>query len=464
MRNSELEGPQDDLDVEITSLDEGKPAGLAPLALRLFARRHKRPWSFATAAMVTLAILLIVISTSAVRGLAARVLALPTAAPTRALYPGEDLFYVQAYPLWGHLTIDGRAITHLPVVGMDAPLRLARGRHELVWSAEPFKQQRCILSVPTSFLTDTCADHDTVQVGSEIDSIVIFKESLTTLPADQGMALLQAVQQELDTRQSTVIVQKGELYALSSPDGVCQSTINESHCYVVAEQPLIATLNFQLDTNPSSKETCLVPEPGCTFLHESCYTFCPQGDDTADTWDVLAPVLPLWTFQTLDGRTLERDVPDNNLWDLVNGELADESLVEMRIAWQNQAWQVDIPANISGTAPTLFNPVCAAVQTVVGIQQPPTDSFGDPFYLQWQYASGIVPASGCLGVGLAGQNSTGSQSNSKTAPALAYCLLRFGVLLAANAEAHHFWPYLPLADAYEQHLAQQLAMSINGNS
>jgi hypothetical protein len=39
---------------------------------------------------------------------------------------------------------------------------------------------------------------------------------------------------------------------------------------------------------------------------------------------------------------------------------------------------------------------------------------------------------------------------------VAYCLHRFGVLLAANDVAHHQWPYLPVANAREKQLAQRL--------
>jgi hypothetical protein len=34
---------------------------------------------------------------------------------------------------------------------------------------------------------------------------------------------------------------------------------------------------------------------------------------------------------------------------------------------------------------------------------------------------------------------------------------RFGVLLAVNATAHHLFPFLPVANAYEKQLAQQWA-------
>ena len=462
----EPDEPRDDLDIEITDLDEGKPAGLTSHALRLFARRHKRPLTAMTASLVALVILLLVVNTPAVRGLAVKVLALPTPVPTGALYPGEDLFFVQADPVWGHLTVDGRAIPRRPVVGMTAPMRLARGRHELVWSAEPFLQQRCILSVPVSYLTDTCVDHSTVRVGSNIDSIVIFTETLSTLSTGQRVALLQAVQQELDARQSTVIVPKGELYALPS-SGVCEAITNEAQCYTSATQPLYGTLRFRLDTNSSSGETCLTPEPGCTYLDENCFSFCAfamNSPGVANVWNVLAPVLPLWTFQRQDGSVVESDVPDNALWDVSTGQRADESLIAMQITWQNATWHVNIPATVNTIVPVGLNPVCEAAQNEVGILEPPVDSFGEPLYLQWRYASGLVPASGCLGVGVSRVDGGSMKSTIDTPPGLAYCLLRFGVLLAVNDEAHRFWPNLPLADDFEQSLAQQLVQGINSNA
>ncbi len=462
-----LDEPQDDLDIEITDLDEGKPVVFAPVAFRQFARRHKRPLTAMTAGIVALAVLLLVVNTPVMSGLAFKVLALPTPAPTQALYPGEDLFYVQAEPGWGHLTVDGGAISRLPILGASAPLRLTRGQHELVWSAEPFQQQHCILSVPANYLIDSCIDHVTVQIQPGITgSIIEFRESLANLAPVRRATLLQDVQEELDTRQSTVFVPKGELYVVTS-GGSCQSVTGESHCYATATQPLFATLHFRLDANPTSHETCLTPEPGCTFLRESCFAFCAVASGTpgaASMWNVLAPVLPLWTFQKQDGSIVERDVPDNVLWDIWTGELADESLVEMQITWQHGAWGINIPATMSSASPVALDPVCEAAQNIVGIQEPPADSFGDPLYLQWRYASNDVPASGCLGEGISRQDTGSVKSTINTLPGLAYCLLRFGVLLAVNADAHHFYPNLPLADAYEQSLARQLAQGIDSST
>jgi len=50
----------------------------------------------------------------------------------------------------------------------------------------------------------------------------------------------------------------------------------------------------------------------------------------------------------------------------------------------------------------------------------------------------------------------GTPTPTPTASTVAYVIQRFGVLLAVNALAHRLWPFLPVADAYTQHIAQQL--------
>jgi hypothetical protein len=71
-----------------------------------------------------------------------------------------------------------------------------------------------------------------------------------------------------------------------------------------------------------------------------------------------------------------------------------------------------------------------------------------------QYTSGKNAAVGCLGA-------ASQTPNNPTTPVTinassAYCLYRFGVLLAANAQAHRYWPNMPVIDAYEQGIVQQL--------
>jgi hypothetical protein len=54
------------------------------------------------------------------------------------------------------------------------------------------------------------------------------------------------------------------------------------------------------------------------------------------------------------------------------------------------------------------------------------------------------------------------QQNTQFTPAFPaiFLLHRFGVILAANDAAHHYFPFLPLASIYEQKLAQQLAAGL----
>jgi hypothetical protein len=64
--------------------------------------------------------------------------------------------------------------------------------------------------------------------------------------------------------------------------------------------------------------------------------------------------------------------------------------------------------------------------------------------------SASSPADGCL-VALQPVNERSGNGH----PAIAYCFERFGVLLAANDLARHFWPYLPVINAQEQLLVDR---------
>src|SRR6266571_1045960 len=143
MREDGSDQSQDDFAVEITDLD--KPGTAAHRLPRASSRRYRLPVTVVTAGMIALAILLILGTATPVRELIGTLFArhTPTAIPT--LFPGEDLFYIQAEPSWGHLMLDGHAVGHLPMIGIQAPLRLSRGKHTLIWRAEPFSVQQCIL-------------------------------------------------------------------------------------------------------------------------------------------------------------------------------------------------------------------------------------------------------------------------------------------------------------------------------
>lgn len=483
MSDAENQHPQEDSKIEIADINnlgdiaadsgDGTSSSAQPPGVELeprFSPRQRRLQMIITASIVVLAVLVILGSTASVRELVRGVFVRPAPTPVPTLAPGADLFYVQGSPPWGHLTIDGHEVAHLPQISVDPPLRLSRGQHTLVWQAEPFQAQSCTVSIPSRYAMDTCSYKATAQLNSGLIAwLITFSVSLATLPGEQRTALIQVARAAIDTQQSTDTVQPGELYALSPQDPACKPSFPEPLCYVTAKQPMKATLSFQLDTDAAANEACAGPQPGCTFVYQNCHLFCTGSaaeSPASQQWDVFAAVRVAWEFATLDGRILARDVPDDSLWDSAFGQVNDESLMLLRITWDSLGWHVTSPSDASVQNAGFLNPICGAAQ--VGVQllvlQPPADASGTPVYPQWQFASGPLPAAGCLAVGTPQENAFTTPTPSTSPLLTAYCLHRFGVFLAANDIAHRFWPSLPVADAYEQGLAHQFAALIGGSS
>lgn len=464
MKDAESEQSQGDLDIEVTDIDE--PGAAVPVSESSHAVHrprfspHRR-WQLAlTAALVILTVLVILATTAPARKLVVGVFIRPTPGPTPTLVPGVDLFYVQGSPSWGQLSLDGHLVAHLPVIQSEPPLRLSRGHHVLAWQAEPFLTQRCTVSVPPRY-GDSCLLHETVDLGADLFAWVIrFAVSLDLLPDEQRVALVQVAQAALDAQHLTDTVRPGELYVLAPQDPACKSAPGEPMCYAVAKQPLKATLRWQLDTDAGLGEPCASPETGsgCIIQGQNCHLFCTSSTAASSAgreWDVAAPVRVMWAFATFDGRVLEHKVPDNSLSDFAIGAAVDEALMPLRFTWDGLAWHAapDIDVHSSGYS----NPVCSAAQFEVQSLEPPADASGEPVYLQWQFVSSPVLAAGCLAEGTPQSPEEITPTPTHTPPFIAYCLHRFGVLLAVNDAAQRAWPYLPRADAYEQGLARQLA-------
>ncbi len=455
MADVEPEQPQDDFEIEITDIDELEAAGSSSKPLHPSPSPRQRRLQLAiTSAIVVLAILLILGSTAPVRELVARALIVPTPSPVPTLGPGADLFYMAANPPWGRLFIDGHEAAHLPRINLDPPLRLSQGQHVLVWRADPFPPQSCILSVPARYRTDTC---------TEYGSIIIFAASLNMLPAIQRTLLIQAIQAALDTTQSSEKIQPGELYAFApvisgSENNPCRITPQSVLCFAAAKQPLRATLRFQLDTNISQDAPCSISQ-ACILNGQDCRLFCDAPGGTISPsaiipgWNVLAVVSSLWEYATLDGQIIAYDQADTFIADMAN-----EHLVPLSITWNNPGWQVS--ALFPNSQAPLADPVCDSAR---GDAQALAGAFAInnlPVQVQEQSVSGANPAAGCVVVITPGQQPGATPTSTTAKPLVAYCLHRFGVLLAANDTAHRFWPYLSVADAYEQRLAQQLASGI----
>lgn len=462
--NNDREQADQDQDIQIvdiahTGSSVANKAGSSHLAqpdLPPPSPRHKRQLIL-TIALVILALLIIIGSTSGIRSAIIGIVRNAIPSPTPTLAPGDGLFYVQAAPPWGHLSIDGHLVPHLPTILSNPPLHFSVGHHVLQWQAAPFITQRCILSIPPDFGIDTCIDNEAVPLKNGFSAYVIsFTESLNTLPAQQRTSLINTAQNVLNSQQSNSIVHPGEYFSSFAPNCLPSEIGTQfsqfTGCIASAKQPLKATLNFQLDTNVNSNQPCATPEPQpiCSFSQQSCHLFCPIGDSTS-AWGAGAAVNALWTFTTLNGKVVERNVPDDS---------SEEDVVALQITWSGTNWHIIPQLYNAGSAPGFGYPVCQPVQyniNLLGNAGPILNNTQVTF--QWSYFADLTLTDGCLAIAQPDIGFITSPTPTTSSAHTAYCLFRFGVILAANSLAHQYYPYLPVADAYEQNLAKQMATS-----
>lgn len=462
MADSEFERPQEDFEVEIADLDQlgatpGPSKSLRSVPLPWLSPRQRRVQLAGTTAMVVLTIVIILGSTAPVQELVGGALS----SLTPPALPGTDLFYIQAGPSWGQLSLDGRTVSPLPAPGVDPPLHFSRGRHTLLWRADPFSTQSCTLTVPANLHADTC-QHE-LALGPVIPasaSIIRFAESLNTLSTRERAALIQATRQALASKQYSEIVQPGEFYALASAvsgskHDPCQVQAHLFLCYVKAEQSLRARLSFPLDLDTSPNSACSLTRT-CLFEDQDCRLFCDvpllvsqTSSPAAQVWKVMVVVRSFWHYETLDGQMMASNEADTFM-----GGLENEHFVPLLIRRDGSGWQVS-PLFLSPHA--LFgDPVCDSALVDAQIVTAAFMIKDVPLPIAYRSVAGPNLADGCMVV-MTPQPGPDRTPTSAASPLLvAYCLHRFGVLLAANDVAHHQWPYLPVATAREKQLAQRL--------
>ncbi len=462
MADGEFERPQEDFEVEIADLDQvgatpGPLKSLRSVPLPQLSPRQRKVQLAGTTAVVVLAIVIILGSTAPVRELVGG--ALSSLTPP-ALH-GTHLFYIQAGPSWGHLSLDGRAVSPLPIPGVDHPLRLARGRHTLVWRAYPFATQRCTLTVPANPHADTCQYEPTLSpVIPDSASIIRFAESLNTLSTRERAALIQATWQALARKQYSEMVQPGEFYALASGGSgskhdPCKVQAQLFLCYVMAKQPLWARLSFPLDQDTSANSPCSLTRT-CFFEDQDCRLFCDvpmmlsqTSSPAAQVWRVIVVVRSFWQYETLDGQMVASHEADTFMGDLEN-----EHFVPLLIGWDGSGWQVS-PLFLNPQA--LFgDPVCDSALVDAQIVTGAFMIKHVPIPIAYRAVAGPNLADGCVVVMTPQSGPAMAPTSATSLHVVAYCLHRFGVLLAANDVAHHQWPYLPVVNAREKQLAQRL--------
>ncbi|HEU4782523.1 MAG TPA: hypothetical protein VFS83_04205 [Ktedonobacterales bacterium] len=443
----------DDLQIEVSSLQPSsatsEPSAELATGQSLFAPRQshlaqRRRGIIVTCVLVaTLVALTLTIAPTREALLGAVLGPTPTAtAPVRA---GEDNLYIALVPQWGAVTLDGRTLSHLPVEGIDQPFHLARGVHTIRWRFPPIIDIACRLTVPTA-LGDTCPLQVGILPGKKgIASVATLQLSLKTFaPAYRG-SLLAAIQVALDSKQSNDLVRPGELY-VGQYDPTSQRSVP-----LVATQPLRATLSFVSDVeNPNAKCPAISSGPGeYCMMNGDCREICTAPwqtpPDTANgIWQAYIVAHASWHITTLDGHPIEQDPPDvggvSNL--LGNNEVP----VPVTISWDGSNWHVDAMVGVRDSSSLLPDLVCASAWADVqnSFVAPPDPGGGQALTLT--YIPGVPAASGCLLVmTVAGQ------------PPL-LVLHRFGVALAPDATTARrlCCPTLPLADAFEQQLAQRI--------
>ncbi len=369
--------------------------------------------------------------------------------PTPTLAAGSNLFYIETSPAWGSISIDGRMLSHLPDRQSDKPLMLLAGLHQVVWHADPFPLQQCVLIVPVDVMETHCLSGNTTPVpghpGLKV-FLLTFAASTLMLTEAQRASLFQAAQTTLNSVQSTETVQPGEQYV----------DLQASHFIATATQPLRATLRFQLDTNAGSMAPCQSEFTNlfnvCAVQGQDCHLFCGGGEGPPVllaakqriSWFVFAALRFTWEYSTLSGQVVARgqlDSPDNS---------GAEYLVTLSLAWDGSSWNVRVPSLLAG-------PTCAAASASIR-QNMDFQSEGpnSNMLIQWEFASGSNNAVGCLAEAFPLSAFLSTPAPTFNPKPLAFCVYRFGIFLAVDNAAHRYWPSLPLADASEQSIARRL--------
>ena len=166
---------------------------------------------------------------------------------------------------------------------------------------------------------------------------------------------------------------------------------------------------------------------------------------------VLAAVRLLWSYSTLAGTKVASAQPATALRGVPTYQL-----FSLHISHVGQDWLV---AHFS--SPVIYSytdPLCSqAVQDTTELVNTLTTNNQSVAIKLWSDQQTRL-ASGCLEAAspAPGVFATPTPTPAAQNPGTAYCLFRFGVVLAANEVAHTLWPYLPQADAYELGIAQRL--------
>lgn len=466
MSNPERPEAGDDIQVEVSHLRASAGAPPPSPSRSPFAPRYTRRQRLVRVIVGLLALMIIV---GGITGVGGRVLGLltartPAATPTLTLPPvsgpgfspplpahcanpvtlTSNAFYLLPNPPGVAVALDGRTLTSVPPPCDPHPLRLASGHHVFTWTSHvyPFTPLRCTLSMPST-ASDTCPiqPRDLPTTAGDLSGHVIsLHAALDTLPAGDVVQLIQAIQTALDANRFQATVQRGEHYLFYYQKGETGDTIS-------ATQPLRATLRYSFLPASGYFEPCILGLPAipCRLPGQDCTQLCtvPQPPAAVITspndWIAAAEVHAAWTYTTLNGHVVARDV----------GESFGIQLAVLHITWDGVAWHVTPILGTTPGLPAADDLVCDPARYWVGANNTWSFMLADPPPgAQTWFISDATPTDGCLVV---------LSQHPPEAPSGVF-LERFGVLLAVNDVATNGGSAgLPVADAAERQLAQKLA-------
>ncbi|HEX6541002.1 MAG TPA: hypothetical protein VF040_04545 [Ktedonobacterales bacterium] len=464
-RNPDEDG---DLEIQVNSVRKpssdavsGDPGEAKPLFAAVRSRREQRRRSIIVTATLSVALVALVLSIAPTREALLGAVFGPAPTATDAVRAGEDNLYVTVSPNWGSVSLDDKPLPHLPVEGVEQPLRLSRGVHVLRWQFDPIIRYACVLTVPSSDKDDCPARVGIAPHKKGIARVVPLQLSLSTVAPEYYNPLTAAIQAALDAQQSTEIVRPGERYIGPA------SSARDNPVSVVATQPLRATLRFVSDVanmTVSCVDVGLGPEADCMMngdCHEICTAPWQDPQNMPDVpWDAYIVAHASWRYTTLNGRVVADNQSD------IGGQLQflghNARPIPITIDWDGSNWRVAASIGAGTSGGQLADPSCAGAQSEVTYQEilPPELPGQSGGGALWTYIQGDPVAEGCLIAALP-MTAQGTPDISPQSLFTAGLILhRFGVSLAVNASAHRYWPTMPVADAYEQAIAQKLVLKV----
>jgi hypothetical protein len=415
--------------------------------------RQRRSRVVVIAGCILLLFVVIVGSTANVWGRAASALQHLATSPsaTASLAPGPDLLYVDADVPNTSVTVDGAPVP-TPTPEVAPPLRLSPGHHVIGWQSALFSAQECSLSVPPAAHGDTCAAHiegELTLPGQPPVPVLHTGESISTVKPDQQQPLIDAISSAISALDSTTTVHPGELYLANSSRVQASDAVTAILSYKFTVEPYDAR-RIVCEPSLDLSSTFCTPSPTtCTSLCTVPWTVRPASHvpPGSSNWYVFGVIHPSWTFYGSDIATdIATDQP------LTQDGGVDLQLALLRISFDatTQAWRVStyldtpgMPLRLSMGQLVGTNSTCVALHGLL----PSASHAGTTI----RYIPAPNPADGCV----ADVNGPGGS------PAAVF-IYRFGIVLAANDQAHALGPNLPIAGTYAWQLAQQISVLPGG--